>query len=260
MLWENPPNFFGFPRLVVTMKRTSAVRTFHLAALSAVALLGLSSLTASAQAADPYTPGTTGYDVSYPNCGATPAGAFGIVGVNGGRAFTTNSCFASEYAAAAGTGSASAYINTGYSGAYRRNITPTCSSLVSSTGLTGTYAQAWEIGCSEADTSLSDVGGATPAMWWLDVETGNSWSSSNRVLNQDAIQGAVSRLVRVNPNVGVYSDASFWKTITGGNSWTPSGLAADWTAAGGCAAAFTSSPVWLAQQGSANGVDSDLAC
>ncbi len=35
-----------------------------------------------------YTPGSTGYDISYPQCaGAYPAGAFGIVGVDGGYPF-----------------------------------------------------------------------------------------------------------------------------------------------------------------------------
>ncbi len=237
--------------------------------LAAVPVLLVLGATPAAAATDPYASGTTGYDVSYPsgNCSAQPSGAFGIVGVNGGRPFTVNSCLGTEYSwAASHTGSVSLYINTGYSGAYRKSITSSCVSLASGGGLSGSAEQAWEIGCSEADTSIADANGlGAVAAWWLDVETGNSWSSSNLALNRDAIQGAVTRLLQVSPNVGAYSDTLFWKTITGGNGWTPSGLAADWVAAGGCptataTSAFTSSPVWLSQQGTVGGVDSDLAC
>ncbi len=212
----------------------------------------------------PYPSGTTGYDVSYPQCPGTvsPGGAFGIVGVNAGRPFTYNSCLANEYGAAPTSPAHSLYINAAYSGAYRRNISSNCSSL--SSGIAGTSAeqQAWAIGCSEAETSLgyaSRRGATTVAMWWLDVETGNSWSTSNRSLNQNAIQGAISRLGQSGLPVGVYSTASMWTTITGGN-FTPTGLAADWVAAGDCSApGFTNSPVWLVQS-VVGGVDRDYAC
>lgn len=242
-------------------RRAKSIGSAVFGALGLVTLVA--TVTAATTVSDPYV-GATGYDVSYPNCSATPTGQFGIVGVNRGRPFTLNSCFGREYSAAFKTTSASAYINTGYSGAYRKNITPACVSAVP-TNLTGSYAQAWEIGCSEAAYSVANDGGVAPAVWWLDVESGNSWSTSNLVLNQDAIQGAVSHLAALNPNVGVYSDAAYWRAITGGSSWTPSGLVADWVAAGGCPTAtsntaFTSSPVWLAQNGTSGGVDSDLGC
>ena len=213
-------------------------------------------------ATDPYTPGTIGYDVSYPNCSATPSGAFGIVGVNGGRPFSYNGCFSTEYSTAPGT--PSAYINTAYSGAYGRNITTPCATAPS-TIVGRAQRQAWSIGCSEADTSNTRAGVA-PTMWWLDVETGNSWSTSNLTLNQDAIQGAIDRFTTLGFSVGVYSDAYFWRTITGPNSWTPNGLAAEWLAAGQCPTqanpntGFNSAPVWLLQGGTVNGVDSDTAC
>ena len=203
----------------------------------------------AAAATDPYRPATTGFDVSYPNCGATATGAFGIVGVNHGRPFTANGCLGAEYSAAPQAPAPSLYINTAYSGAYRRNITAACS--------TGTNA-AWEIGCSEADYALQQAGGRVASMWWLDVETGNSWSTSNLAQNRDAIQGAVDRLNQTGLPVGVYSTASMWKTITGG-SFTPNGLAADWVAAGSCSTPFTSSPVWLSQSTS-GGLDRDTAC
>ncbi len=223
-----------------------------------IAGLVVSGATVSA-AGDPYTPGTTGYDVSYPQCSSNPpTGTFGIVGVNGGRPFTFNGCLTAEYSAAP---SSSLYINTAYSGAYRKNITAGCSSAPAT--ITGSAnRQAWAIGCSEADTSLLQTSGlSTPLMWWLDVETGNSWSSSNQALNQFAIQGAVDRLAQTNLPVGVYSTASMWATITGAG-FTPNTVLGDWVAGASCTTAKPFMPgttVWLTQSTS-GGVDSDQAC
>jgi hypothetical protein len=206
-------------------------------------------------------PGTIGYDVSYPNCSATPGGAFAIVGVNGGRPFTSNSCLGGEYAAAPQSPPPSLYVNTAYSGAYRRNVTSGCSAASSSVPGTNAQKQAWAIGCSEAETSLTYAAQSSAtavSMWWLDVETGNSWSSSNVSLNQYAIQGATDRLAQTGLPVGVYSTASSWKTITGGG-FTPRGSAADWVAGGSCSTPFNSAPVWLSQYTS-GGIDHDTAC
>jgi len=231
--------------------------------LSASFLATTISSAVQAAAIDPYPTGQSGYDVSYPQCGgAPPSGSFGIVGVNGRRPFSNNGCLAAEYAAAPGPIAASLYINTGYSGAYARSITPRCSTSSSSVSGTGRQQQAWAIGCSEAETSMTYAGqqGATlVTAWWLDVETANSWSSSNLSLNRYAIQGAVTRLAQSGLSAGIYSSASMWSTITG-SGFTPAGLAADWETAGGsCSTPFTSTPVWLVQS-TTSGFDSDLAC
>jgi hypothetical protein len=68
-------------------------------------------------------PNSTGYDISYPQCSAAfpTSPGFGIVGVNGGLAYATNSCLSSEYAWAETSNSASQphasfYLNTGNPG------------------------------------------------------------------------------------------------------------------------------------------------
>ncbi|TAN34943.1 hypothetical protein EPN29_01105 [bacterium] len=224
-----------------------------------------SVMSASASTAtDPYPKGHAGYDVSYPQCGATtPAGGFGIIGVNGGRPFSYNSCLATELSAAPTTTPPSLYINTAYSGAYRRQITHGCSTLSASVTGTSAQKQAWAIGCSEASTSMTyaaQKGAANIAMWWLDVEVGNSWSSSDLTLNQYAIDGAVVDLETSGRPVGAYSSAAMWATITGAKVFTPTNVAADWEASGGsCTAPFTVSPVWLLQSVTSGG-DSDYAC
>jgi hypothetical protein len=243
----------------------SLYRTLKIAAsaLSSLFLATAASSGVLAAPISPYPAGQSGYDVSYPQCGAvTPAGAFGIVGVNGGRPFSSNSCLAGEYAAAPGPTAASLYINTGYSGAYGKSITPACSGSSSSVSGTSRQRQAWAIGCSEAEDSTAyatQQGATVVAAWWLDVETANSWSSSNLSLNRYTIQGAVTRLAQSGLPVGIYSSASLWSTITGG-AFTPVGAVADRETAGGsCTAPFTSTPVWLVQS-TTSGFDSDLAC
>ena len=259
------------------MKLTSPRRWFKASLVGAVATIGLSAFAQSVSAAtplpDPYLPsGTTGYDASYPQCGATaPAGyAFGIVGVNHGRPFTQNTCVGAE---AGATSAPSLYINTGYSGAYRKNITTDCKTQ--STSLPGTSAQrqAWAIGCSEAESSYNyakNDGAASVAMWWLDVETANSWSSSDLTLNQYTINGAASELVTLTTlagttlPVGIYSSASYWKAITGTGGFTPTDTQAEWDAANATCPpsgtlGFTGDAVWLAQSTS-GGVDTDTAC
>ncbi|HVH64221.1 MAG TPA: hypothetical protein VNA65_11545 [Candidatus Dormibacteraeota bacterium] len=196
----------------------------------------------------PYASGSGGYDVSYPQCPGTsaPAGAFGIIGANDGRPFTVNPCFGNEYRGAAN----SVYINAAYAKAYRGNITIDCSTGPST---------AWDIGCSEAETSINAVAGHNVSMWWLDVETANSWSS-NRSLNQAAVQGAISRLGSAGP-VGVYSTAYAWGRIAG-SDFVPTGVSGVWVPAPQCSGAssfITGATVWLTQR-IVNNVDVDTAC
>lgn len=229
--------------------------------LSVLLAAGVALIATAGSAAaqtNPYS--GTGYDISYPQCTSAtlPTGAFGIVGVNGGRPFTTNPCFGTEFAHATGAGMPppSLYINTAYSGAYRKNVTTYCAQQPQS--------MAWQIGCSEANTSFGYAGQpatGSVTMWWLDVETGNSWSSSNVGLNQATIQGAVDFLRQKGFQVGVYSTPGSWSTITGrGAVYTPSGTEAAWLAGanGACTSSFDANPLWLSQYTS--GFDFDNAC
>ena len=247
-------------------------------AVATVLSVGLTPLSASA-ATSVYSTGTTGYDVSYPNCAdSVPAGfSFGIVGLTGGRPFSTNGCAQSEWRTASSlTTGPSAYFNTGYAGAYAKSITSACSTASQNAGVYGTLArralaqaqEAWAIGCSEVDWArsvLATVPSATPAMWWADIETGNSWSMSTS-LNQFTIDGIISEMQQGSPGLGgVYSTRASWAKITGSASWTPTPApTANWVA--GLAACPKSSPfdggspTWLAQTSQTGGVDVDTAC
>jgi hypothetical protein len=252
----------------------SVFRNFVFSAPIGVAIVV--ALNASAAAGFiPYTTGTTGYDYSYPQCGtAAPAARFGIVGVNGGYPFTYyNSCLAAEYAAAARTGNASVYVNTGYDSSYTavdgRHSTQSC--VDTSAGVAGSKSQqaAWAVGCSEAQRDLSYAaaqGGASPKAWWLDVETANSWSTSDLSLNNYAIQGLVATLRQsTSVPVGIYSTPSMWTEITGGYkalvdaNWIATGQSTAKRAKQSCGSpGFTGAKVWLVQY--VTRYDQDYVC
>src|SRR5438445_13620405 len=242
-------------------------------------LLSLASILATATSllanqATPvaYTHGSTGYDISFPQCGgAYPGGAFGIVGVNGGYPFVHyNPCLADQYAR---TPNAGLYINTGYDPLYTqvdgKHTTLEC--FVQSIFVRGSSAQkaAWGAGCSEATRSMSyatSQGAVKPSGWWLDVETENSWSSTDLSLNQFTIQGIVDTLHQATSAVGIYSTGYQWQTIVGSHPVT--GVRANWVATGNlaaegahahCGTGFSGAPVWLVQyiQG---GFDANYAC
>jgi hypothetical protein len=232
--------------------------------------------TSSAAASEIYVSGTTGYDYSYVQCGqAAPGATFGIVGVNAGYPFTYyNSCLSQEFAAAAQTGNAAVYVNTGYDPSYTavdgRHMTQECADL--SLGVAGNSAQqaAWGVGCSQAKRDLSyaaSQGVTNPTAWWLDVETANSWSTTDLSLNRYAIQGLVDTLrTATAAPVGIYSTGYQWSVITGGfqpavdANWLATGHRTLKRARSDCSSSgFTGAPIWLVQYVAA-GYDHDYAC
>jgi len=212
-----------------------------------------------------------GYDASSYQCtNGVPVAldpaftAFGIIRVTGGRPFTVDSCRQALWSqAASGTTAPSLYLNVAYSGAYGHKVSGFCLTATSAEGYSGRYLQAYRIGCAESDFAFGQIttGTVTPAAWWLDVEIGNSWSSSDRVLNQAAIDGAADRLKLLSRvAVGVYSYAVAWNQITSGPSFTPASASGSWVA-GDCTTFSTGLPAWLRQSGNtSSGADADYAC
>ena len=75
---------------------------------------------------------------------------------------------------------AALYINTGYDPIY--------------TQVDGKHTT---VECLTQSATIATSRGATrPSSWWLDVETSNSWSSTDLSLNQYTIQGIVDTVLR----------------------------------------------------------------
>ena len=175
-----------------------------------------------------------GNDISWPQCGKTlPSGqAFGIVGVNGGKANNFNPCFASELNWALGSSlsttsqpAAQLYLNTGNPGdvlaQYNVSDWPTSSVASDPYGsCSGTWtdsqACSWEYGYERAQADVANVGSHS-YNYWLDVETSNSWTG-DFAKNRAALEGMVYYLGQQGSTVGLYSTSYQWGKIVGTNN------------------------------------------
>jgi hypothetical protein len=213
--------------------------------------------TGSATAAAP----GIGFDISWPQCGRPfPADpAFGIVGVNDGKPYTENPCLAEQAQWAVGSGlPAGFYVNTANPGVRSRSVNwyaqrspdPNCSPA-------NEAACAYNYGYNAARRSYSyanSVAAAGPGhTWWLDVETGNSWSATDLGANTASILGTLDFLNAQGVVVGAYSTRYQWTKITGGAhlpllpNWVAGARNAEQAAAFCAGRTFTGGPVMLVQ-------------
>jgi hypothetical protein len=182
-----------------------------------------------AQAATAAGPGN---DVSWPQCGqALPRGqTFAIVGVNNGLANNTNPCLAAQLSWArtspGGTGQppVALYVNTGNPGT-AGSWWPTSNSYAGKTvanpygqctkGSVGTacsymygYAKAYD------DATIRGISSPASYTWWLDVETGNSWST-DKAANRADLEGMAAYFSSIGARTGLYSTGYQWAQIAG---------------------------------------------
>ena len=180
------------------------------------------------------TPSTTGYDLSYPQCGRTfpSAPAFGIVGVNGGLANDINACFGPSasypsykqselyWAVASSTGAttqpkASLYVNTADPGdVYNGNAIADWPTSSSGTDPFGTCTTTTVV----TNTGPANLGANSPACAWQygynKAAQDVSWLGS-AAGSIDAQQSTIS--ISVSP-----SSYWWWLDVETSNTWQPS--------------------------------------
>jgi hypothetical protein len=187
-----------------------------------------------------------GYDISYPQCFRVlpTKQAFGIVGVNGGLANTTNSCLVKQLQwANNSTGQTSQpkvqlYVNTANPGGLdtpswpKDNLdayTNTPANPYGNCDGSNSLACSWKYGW---DRALEDVGlrfvpaayqagissNAASYTWWLDVETINTWQAGGEDSTQKnaaALEGMAAYFQSLGAKVGLYSTTAQWGQIAG---------------------------------------------
>jgi hypothetical protein len=157
-----------------------------------------------------FVPGQRGYDISWPQCGGRyPPRPFDIavVGVNGGRPFTTNPCLVDQATRWASPDQLDVYLNlnrpsAGYTGG--------CSAA-------DRACVARAFGREAARSSVATVRtyGLGPRLWWLDIEAPATWDP-DPALNALTIQAAADALQEAGLTVGLYGTRYQWGVITGG--------------------------------------------
>lgn len=205
-------------------------------------------ITPAVFAAKPTAPSKTplGIDVSWPQCGRTlPTNhAFGIVGVNNGYANQTNPCLTTQLAwaqqAIGGTNQelVQLYVNTANPGGYNTPSWPTVATAPNPYACDGSDSVgcAWQYGWNRAledakerfEPAAVQAGlvktSASEYIWWLDVETDNTWklsgSSFDTQSNVAVLEGMTAYFRSIGARVGIYALGTQWKQIVG-NAVTP---------------------------------------
>lgn len=202
--------------------------------------------------------GSTGYDISWPQCSSAypSGGSFGIVGVTDGLPWSANPCLASESSwAATHAAPPQLYTNTANPAPHSSYYWPKsgsrdpalCKIATSRKDPGCAYDYGWHAAANALATAGSVNASAVQEVWWLDVETGNSWNG-NGSSNAADLQGAIDYLRSHGvATVGVYSTAYQWNRITGGyTASTAASYAAGWRAEFTSAYGIASSPSWVA--------------
>lgn len=205
-------------------------------------------------------------DVSWPNCSYRPTQLFqaGIVGVTDGLDFRPNPCLVKEttwfehYAL---------YMNTGYPGeTYGKKYLSTPLSCAKSYQQSQCLAYNYGYNAAVYAIQYASIRGVHASIWWLDVETDNSWTTSDSV-NQAVLVGAVDAISQQIPfsTVGFYSDSYQWNTIVGTSwqnelpVWLGTGSVTASAAREACSeSGFTGGSVWLSQY--TQGLDKNVTC
>lgn len=238
------------------MKRFSAffvIVTFSLILIPSVAFAAKPGASSGSSAP---TSELVGYDVSYPQCGKNlPTGQyFGIVGVNGGTASVPNKCLADQllWASKARAGSNQSkyqlYVNTANPGEVMSQITTWPTSSTDNNGYVpvnpyGACDGANDLACSwlygwnrsiyseglfkSAANSKGLNSNSGDYVWWLDVETMNTWQSGSTDAlkrNTASIEGFGAYYRSLGAKIGLYSTGVQWSAITGNNISTSSNL------------------------------------
>ena len=210
-----------------------------------------------------------GNDVSWPQCGkALPESpVFAIVGVTGGLANNTNPCLAEQLAwaeeetltDATGQPDVALYVNTanaGHAGSWwpKSNVYPDDVGNPDAVVVDNPYGQcsgaedaacAYMYGWAKAydDANIRGISNPEDYLWWLDVETENSWST-DKVANAADLEGMTDYFESIGADVGIYSTSVQWGQIVGR-------VSADSSLAG--------LPSWLAGARTANGAKNNCS-
>ena len=189
----------------------------RLALLLVVVGVSAGSMVHTAKADDGQAGGYTSFDISWPQCPSNLPDhrfEFAIIGINGGRPFTSNPCFMTQYRwAQAAQANPDVYINVDFP---RQGLVEAMDGPYGKCAETDDWCRGYNWGHNLARNSIARAKayGVTPGRYWLDVETDNYWSPSARN-NSQVVRGAIDYFLDFNVPIGIYSTYYQWGLITG---------------------------------------------
>lgn len=153
-------------------------------------------------------------DISWPNCkNSQQFYSQAIIGVSGGLDYHSNKCLNQQVSQ---TTAYQLYINSGYPGTNVHTNLQNGPKACHSVGLL--ICRAFNYGYNSVlyDLNYANLNNAHSRIWWIDVETDNSWTN-NILVNRAAILGQILALNQHNflNIVGIYSDQTQWQQING---------------------------------------------
>ena len=164
---------------------------------------------------DDYPASTSGYAISWPQCGKrypTAPYDFGIIGVTGGYSFNYNPCLHSEYKWAKNAKyEPSFYINLDYPIPISKSLIQSFNCGVNDEECIA-YNYGYETGKKAYEYALSQQ--AISNIWWLDVQIVSRWSK-NKMINSQVVLGAVNFFKDNNLKVGLSTTPYQWNTVVG---------------------------------------------
>ena len=184
-----------------------------------------------------------------------------VVGVNGGSAFTENPCFSSE--ASWGGPNLTVYLNLNSpqgsdSGQFGNGPAGACA-------MGDLTCESYNYGYNSAQQSIAmtQQAGHGSSTWWLDVETGNYWTSDKNA-NDQVIAGAIAAIHQAGYAAAIYSTSYQWGQIAGSYTpsvpvWYPTGQATSSPNSWCSGSSFAGGPVYLVQS-AAGSYDGDYSC
>ena len=184
-----------------------------------------------------FGPSGDGWDISWPQCTAAGSstsrlpvgGAFAVVGLTRGRPFTSNECFAAQWAwAQALPGEPAVYLNVNAPGPRSTPDGQQWAAVCGTGEATSACGRAYGAALARyALQRMPRISGSGRPMVWMDVEgpytNGPFWQTGYAgavAVNRAVLGGAVDALRAAGHRVGIYSDrgtssANDWRDIMG---------------------------------------------
>lgn len=158
------------------------------------------------------------YDISWPQCPNTfPAGdfEFAVIGLTGGRPFTSNKCFTTQYEwARTAQAHPDVYINLDFP---RQGRPEAASGPYGVCGEFDQWCRGYNYGYNLGKDAVlrAQAHGVTPGRYWFDVEMDNYWTNW-APHNAQVVRGALDYFLDFHVPIGIYGTRYQWGLITGG--------------------------------------------